>query len=118
MTTSHEVAKRGVGRRRTEEDRRLLAEFDASFGGEQGPFFSQFGFRSDAWQVMAVALYEHGQQNDVVKTRATGFGPRYEVEGELVAPDGRRPRVRKVWQVDAGEVAPRLSSAYPLEAQA
>jgi hypothetical protein len=43
------------------------------------------------------------------------FGPRYEVDGELTAPDGRRPRIRSVWQVDEGEIAPRLITAYPLE---
>ena len=32
------------------------------------------------------------------------------------APDSRRPRVRTVWQMDKGAVAPRLISAYPLEA--
>ncbi len=31
------------------------------------------------------------------------------------APDGRRSRVRTVWQVDDGEIAPRLITAYPLE---
>ena len=49
--------------------------------------------------------------------RETGFGPRFEVEGELAAPDGRRPRIRTVWQVDAGEISPRLLTAYPLEAK-
>ena len=39
-----------------------------------------------------------------------------EVEGELKAPDGRQPRVRTVWQLDHGQVAPRLITAYPLEA--
>ena len=39
-----------------------------------------------------------------------------EVEGELPAPDGRRPRVRTVWQVDKGQIAPRLITAYPLAA--
>ena len=44
-----------------------------------------------------------------------GFGPRYEVEGILITPDGRRPRLRSVWQVDEGQLAPRLITAYPLE---
>jgi hypothetical protein len=86
------------------------------WGASKARFFSRFGFRADAWQVMAVALREHGQQNDVVKVRDTGFGPRYEVEGELNAPDGRRPRIRSVWQVDVGNLAPRLITAYPSEA--
>lgn len=52
----------------------------------------------------------------MTKVKETGFGPRYEVEGELLTPDGRRPRVRTVWQMDEGEVAPRLITTYPLEA--
>lgn len=51
----------------------------------------------------------------MTKVRETGFSPRYEVEGELDAPDGRRPRVRTVWQLDHDAVAPRLLTAYPLE---
>jgi hypothetical protein len=47
--------------------------------------------------------------------KETGFGPRYEVEGELSCPDDRRPRVRTVWQMDKGHIAPRLITAYPLE---
>jgi hypothetical protein len=52
----------------------------------------------------------------VTKAKETGFGPRYEVEGELETPDGRRPRVRTVWQVDEGQQAPRLITAHPIEA--
>ena len=84
------------------------------FGASKARFFAQFGFRLEAWEVLAAALREQGQQHDVSKTKDTGFGPRYEVEGELTAPDGRRPHVRTVWQVDHGEIAPRLITAYPL----
>ena len=85
------------------------------YGASKARFFAQFGFRPEAWEVMAVALQEHGEQNEVTKVKETGFGPRYEVEGELAAPDRRRPRVRTVWQVDEGQIAPRLLTAYPLE---
>jgi hypothetical protein len=50
----------------------------------------------------------------VTRTRETGFGTRYLVEGDLPAPDGRSPLVRSVWQFDYGTVAPRLITAYPL----
>ena len=43
----------------------------------------------------------------------TGFGPRFIVEGELTAADGRKTRIRTVWQFDRGEIAPRLITAYP-----
>ena len=85
------------------------------YGVSKARFFGAFGFRAEQWETFAQALREHGRNNDVTKLRETGFGPRYEVEGALSAPDGRRPRVRTVWQLDRGTVSPRLITAYPLE---
>ena len=86
------------------------------FGAGKARFFAGFGFRVEAWEELAAALKEHGQRHEVTIMKETGFGPRYEVEGELIAPDGRRPRVRTVWQIDEGGIAPRLITTYPLEA--
>ena len=87
------------------------------FGASKARFFAQFGFRVTAWEELADALRAHGQKHDVTKARETGFGPRYEVEGTLKCPNGRQPKVRSVWQMDQGAVAPRLLTAYPLEAE-
>ena len=87
------------------------------FGASKARFFTHFGFRMTALEQLAQALREHGQKHEVAKTRETGFGPRYEVEGKLNCPNGRHPRVRSVWQLDQGAVAPRLLTAYPLEAE-
>jgi hypothetical protein len=35
----------------------------------------------------------HGQKHEVKLIRETGFGPRFEVEGRLNAPDGRSPHI-------------------------
>lgn len=86
------------------------------YGASKARFFADFGFRAAEWTHLADALREHGQKHEVARWRETGFGPRYEVEGVLPAPDGRRPRVRTVWQVDHGQIAPRLITAYPLAA--
>ncbi len=86
------------------------------YGASKARFFAQFGFRTEAWEELALALREHGRQNEVSRVRETGFGPRFEIEGDLTAPDGRRPRVCTVWQLDKGQTAPRLITAYPLEA--
>ena len=83
------------------------------YGASKARFFAGFGFGAAA---LADALLEHGRRHEVAQVKETPFGPRYEVEGELPAPDGRAPRVRTVWQVDAGEIAPRLITAYPLDA--
>lgn len=93
----------------------LLSE-SHRFGASKARFFAAFGFEPVSWRAFADALRRQGQSGEVAATNETGFGPRYEVDGELEAPDGRRPRVRTVWQIDVGEVAPRLITAYPLEA--
>jgi hypothetical protein len=87
------------------------------YGASKARFFSEFGFRLEQWGRLAEALREHSRMHEVVRERETGFGPRYVVEGELTTPCGRRPRLRTVWQFDKGAVAPRLISAYPLEAK-
>jgi hypothetical protein len=85
------------------------------YGASKARFFGAFGFRAEQWETLAHALREHGQNHDVTKTQETGFGPRYEVEGELTAPDGRRPLVRTIWQLDRSALSPRLITAYPAE---
>lgn len=85
------------------------------YGAVKERFFTAFGFRADAWQILAEALRAHGRTHEIVRAHETGFGPRYVVEGELNSPVGRWPRVRSVWQFDKGTIAPRLITAYPLE---
>lgn len=86
------------------------------YGGGKARFFAEFGFRIEQWGQLSEALCEHGRRHDVARVGETGFGPRYTVEGELTTPCGRRPCVRSVWQLDSGADAPRLITAYPLEA--
>ena len=86
-----------------------------SFGSSKARFFTGFGFRSEAWEELAETLLEHGRSHTVHKVKQTAFGPRYEIDGGLATPDGRRPLIRTVWQMDDGQVAPRLITAYPLE---
>ncbi len=85
------------------------------YGAAKTRFFTLFGFRAEAWEILADALREHGRVHEIVRIRETGFGSRYVVEGALNTPVGRRPRIRSVWQFDEGTIAPRLITAYPLE---
>src|SRR5947207_1418095 len=86
------------------------------YGASKSRFFLEFGFRLDEWEKLADALREHGQAHAVARTKQTPFGPRYELDGEVITPDGRNPRIRSVWQLDHGQTAPRLITAHPLEA--
>ena len=85
------------------------------YGAGKARFFRRHGFNLADWELLARTLRDHGRENQVTRTADTGFGPRYEVEGEIKAPDGRRPRVRTIWQFDRGQIAPRLITAYPLK---
>ena len=85
------------------------------YGASKAEFFSRYGFVLEKWELLAQALLEHGQKHDVTNVTETGFGPRYQIDGELHSPDGRAPRVRTVWQLDRGQLAPRLITAYPTE---
>jgi hypothetical protein len=93
-----------------------LLDSSHRFGVSKARFFMQFGFRVEDWETLAEAFREHARQHEVSKEIATGFGSRYEIDAEIDAPDGRRPRIRTVWQLDHGQIAPRLITAYPLEA--
>jgi hypothetical protein len=86
-------------------------------GASKARFFTKFGFSAEKWEQLAKALLVHGQTHDVKRVHETNFGPRCEVEGTLKTPVDREPLVRSVWQQDKGAVAPRLITAYPLEAR-
>ena len=94
-----------------------LLNAEHRIGASKARFFTKFGFTAEKWEQLAKALLVHGQTHEVKRMRETNFGPRYEVEGALETPDGREPFIRSVWQMDKGEVAPRLITAYPLEAR-
>ncbi len=96
---------------------KYLLNSEHHIGSSKANFFIKFGFCAEKWEVLANALRIHGQTNEVEKVYETGFGQRYVVEGKLNTPDGRSPHVRSVWQLDKDAVAPKLITAYPLEAR-
>jgi hypothetical protein len=84
-------------------------------GAHKARYLGRFGFTAMDLDTARHALLEHGRSHDVVRVSQTGFGPRYVVESKLKTPDGRDPCIRTIWQMDDGEVAPRLITAYPLD---
>jgi hypothetical protein len=76
-------------------------------------FFHLFGFRHDTPEVLEQALLRHALDNEVVRTIDAPHGTKYEIEGKLLAPDGRTPMVKSVWIIDKGSVVPRFVTALP-----
>ena len=85
-------------------------------GGGKARFFTHFGFRREEWTVLADALREHARANPVADSISDADGVTYLVEGPLQTPSGRTPRIRSVWLMESGELAPRFITAYPLPA--
>ncbi|MCC7308658.1 MAG: hypothetical protein IT173_13920 [Acidobacteria bacterium] len=82
-------------------------------GRGKARFFLGFGFESGKWQVLADALKMHASTHEVTESVPSPFGIRYIIDGELQAPDGRRPRVRAVWFIEDGDDIPAFVTAYP-----
>ena len=85
-------------------------------GGDKARFFLRFGFGRDEWTVLADALRQHAREHPVAISVSDSDGVTYLVEGLLDTPSGRHPRVRSVWLLETGELAPRFITAYPLPA--
>ena len=84
------------------------------FGASKARFFHRHGFRVGNWERLAQALLDHGKRHRVSQMKETAYGIRYQIDGELHAISGVSPRIRTVWQLDRGRLAPRLITAYPL----
>lgn len=85
-----------------------------SVGRGKAAFFRRFGFRREAWEVLAAAPRRHAAANEVTAVERTAFGTRYVVEGPMPAPSGRTPQVRTVWFREHAHDALRFVTAYPL----
>jgi len=84
-------------------------------GRGKARFFLSHGFSPDEWEALAEALRDLAVAQRVRVAEQTAFGIRYVVEGQLVAPDGRTPRVRVVWFIRTGNEIPELVTAYPVK---
>ena len=93
---------------------RYLLSMESPRGRSKAQFFVQFGFRREEWPRMADALLRHGASYAVVNREETQYGPTYAVDGIILTPDGRNPRVRTVWMIRYGEDAPQFVTAYPI----
>jgi hypothetical protein len=96
---------------------RYLLATDHPVGGPKAVFFRQFGYRLAAWAELRDALIAHASSGELVSASKIEFGMKYTLDGPIITPSGRRPRIRTVWIINVGETAPRLVTAYPLAAR-
>lgn len=83
-------------------------------GRSKARWLMGFGFRPEQWDQLADALKRHAESHEVARIEESPFGQRFIVDGLLESPDGRRPAIRVVWFVEAGDDVPRFVTAFPL----
>ncbi|HEY3854599.1 MAG TPA: hypothetical protein VGO67_09420 [Verrucomicrobiae bacterium] len=84
-------------------------------GRHKAEFFCGFGFKLEIWETLASSLLNHARKYEVVEVVPTPFGRNFVIEGALLAPDGRTPRVRAIWFIANGLETATLATAYPLD---
>ena len=81
-------------------------------GRFKAAYFQSLGYSSSEWEVLERdirSLLEY----EVVKTKDTEYGRKFEVRGELSGPLGQNANIVTVWIVLKGEQFPRFITAYP-----
>lgn len=99
---------------RTEKVLDYLLSTTHPAGRYKARFFERFGFSRSTPEVFMRSLLEHARSNETTAVERSRFGTRYTLDGALISPDGRNPRVRVIWFVESDSDIPYLVTAYPL----
>lgn len=83
-------------------------------GWPKGRFLIGHGFSAADIGAVRQALLGLANNHDVAEAETTLFGIKYRIDGLILAPNGSTLRVGTVWQVDAGQQAPRFVTMIPL----
>lgn len=82
-------------------------------GRTKAAILRQFGYRRDAWSVLATDLIDLVKLNEVSGQEKTQFGIRFVVDGILDTPSRRPLPLRTIWFLDNQERIPHFVTAYP-----
>ena len=99
---------------RTEKISDYLLSSTHPAGRHKARFFVRVGFQPSVPEALTQAILEHARSNEVATVERSLFGIRYTIDGMLISPDGRNPRIRVIWFVELGSDIPYLVTAYPL----
>jgi filamentous hemagglutinin len=90
-----------------------LLNVDHPDGAGKAKFFMDHGFAVDQPKVLADAISEHAELNDVAETETGKYGTKSIVRCSILTPDGRNPCILVVWIHEQGSSQQRLVTAYP-----
>ncbi len=82
-------------------------------GSAKARFFRGFGFNEQNLGLLEAGLLLVARTSEVAATTETPYGTKYEIDGDLETPLGRKVTIRTVWIIEAGEQNPRFVTAFP-----
>lgn len=90
-----------------------LLNTDHPDGWSKAQLLASMGYSRDRWQQLDFDLRIAHLGEDIIATKTTPWGDRYEIVGPLTGPNGDTIMFRSVWQIDLGSDAPRLITMFP-----
>ena len=82
-------------------------------GGAKARVLTHFGYHANNPHQLDMDIRRFHLDQEVVATRQTPYGMRYEIRAPLQTPDGRLLMLRTVWQIDDRTYFPRLITLFP-----
>jgi hypothetical protein len=82
-------------------------------GGSKARLLISLGYSRDRWQTLEADIRAMVLAEEIVLSKSTPWGTRYEVVAPLVGPSEDAVMFRSVWQIDLGTDRPRLITMYP-----
>ncbi len=97
----------------TDKLEKYLLNIEHERGGSKAQLLIEFGYRRESPQRLAADIRRFHLLADIQLIRESDYGTRYEISELIETPNGRKLRVRTIWQVDKGTDFPRLITLFP-----
>jgi hypothetical protein len=92
----------------------LLSEIHP-VGRSKAALFRAFGFNEATVSMLERELLKLAYLQEVQETITTPYGTKYVLDGDIQTPQNRVLKLRTVWIIDSGQVAPRFVTAHPIK---
>jgi hypothetical protein len=93
---------------------RYLLSLTHPVGRYKAIIFRKFGFNEENVELLEALLLEIAQTKEVQKVTSTIYGKKYEIQSEIVSPNGRSIMLKTVWFIKTGTRMSSFVTAYPV----
>jgi hypothetical protein len=90
-----------------------LLDVEHKRGGSKARLLHSLGYNLENWQQLELDIRRTHLTGEVIESRETLWGNRFDIVAPLTGPSGDTVMLRSVWQIDLGLEYPRLITMYP-----